>query len=183
MKAIKQYSIVFFSMITLVFSACSLKENKVSYVDIPVENSPAVNDSPETEDDGHDDNAADPSEEVTKDDAVLEGSNAEENLYDEETIREFLAKKYTCTKPPFYTILDHIGEDGIYAYHIYESVVNEDESHTATIDWVYVDPKTGEATTFFGETFYIGETDNAKINSLIEQNVVLSDDEEIEAGE
>ena len=79
----------------------------------------------------------------------------EENLYDVETIREILAQKYTCDTPPFYTVLDHITEDGLYVYHIYESVDNEVEAHSATIDWVTVDPKTGEATTFFDETFNI----------------------------
>lgn len=188
MKAVKRYSILFFSIITLFFSACSLNEDaEVSFVDIQVEDIPAGNDTPVIEDEGTSDAPVEISTEVTKDDVEedmdVEELNTEENLYDEEMIREFLAQKYTCNQPPFYTILDHIGEDGIYVYHIYESVVNEDESHTATIDWVYVDPKTGEATTFFGETFYIGETDDAKIDSLIEQKVVLSDDEEIEAGE
>ncbi len=81
----------------------------------------------------------------------------EENLYDVETIREILAQKYTCDTPPFYTVLDHITEDGLYVYHIYESVDNEVEAHSATIDWVTVDPKTGEATTFFDESFNIGD--------------------------
>ena len=80
---------------------------------------------------------------------------SEENLYDVETIRDILAQKYTCDTPPFYTVLDHITEDGLYVYHIYESVDNEIEAHSATIDWVTVDPKTGEATTFFDETFNI----------------------------
>ena len=82
---------------------------------------------------------------------------SEEILYDQETIREILARKYTCDTPPFYTVLDHITEDGLYVYHIYESVDNEIEAHSATIDWVTVDPKTGEATTFFDETFNIGD--------------------------
>ncbi len=114
---------------------------------------------------------------------TVDGLNEEDNLYDEETIREFLAQKYTCTNPPFYTVLDHVSEDGLYVYHIYELVVNEDESHSATIDWVEVNPKTGKATTFDGFTFYLGETDIEEVNNLIESNVVLSDDEEIESRE
>lgn len=88
-----------------------------------------------------------------------EDLSTEENLFDVETIRDYLAKKYTCDTPPFYTVLDHISEDGLFVYHIYESVDNEVEVHSATIDWVTVNPKTGEATTFFGETFFIDEAD------------------------
>ena len=43
----------------------------------------------------------------------------------------------------------------MYVYHIYELVDGETESHTATIDWVYVDPATGAANTFFDEEFNI----------------------------
>ena len=82
---------------------------------------------------------------------------SEEILYDQETIREILAQKYTCDTPPFYTVLDHITEDGLYVYHMYESVDNELEAHIATVDWVTVDPKTGEASTYFDETFNIGD--------------------------
>ena len=78
-------------------------------------------------------------------------------LYDAETIRKILAEKFSCDTPPFYTVFDHEDEDGLYVYHVYESVTNDDESHIATIDWVTVDPKTGEATTLFGETFNIGD--------------------------
>ena len=78
---------------------------------------------------------------------------------DAEKIREILAVKYSCNEPPFHTVFDHIDEDGIYVYHLYESVIDETGSHTATIDWIYVDPKTGEATTFFGEEFNIEEYD------------------------
>ena len=74
---------------------------------------------------------------------------------DAEKIREILAAKYSCNESPFYTVFDHIDEDGIYVYHLYELVIDETGSHTATIDWIYVDPKTGEATTFFGEEFNI----------------------------
>ena len=70
-------------------------------------------------------------------------------------IREILAAKYNCSEPPFFTVFDHIDEDGMYVYHIYELVDGETESHTATIDWVYVDPATGVATTFFDEEFNI----------------------------
>ena len=80
-----------------------------------------------------------------------------EEQYDAEKIREFLAAKYSCTESPFYTVFDHIDEDGIYVYHIFESVVDETGSHTSTIDWVYVNPKTGEATTFFDEEFNIAD--------------------------
>lgn len=75
--------------------------------------------------------------------------------YDAAKIRDILAKKYNCSESPFYVVFDHISDDGMYVYHIYESVVNETGSHIATIDWVYVDPKTGEATTFFDEQFSI----------------------------
>ena len=47
-------------------------------------------------------------------------------------------------------------EDGCYVFHFFEVVTNEDESHTATVDWFTVDPKTGETTTITGETFNIG---------------------------
>ncbi len=70
-------------------------------------------------------------------------------------IREILAAKYNCSESPFFTVFDHIDEDGMYVYHIYELVDGETESHTATIDWVYVDPATGAATTFFDEEFNI----------------------------
>lgn len=79
---------------------------------------------------------------------------------DAEKIREILAVKYSCNESPFHTVFDHIDEDGIYVYHLYESVIDETGSHTATIDWIYVDPKTGEVTTFFGEEFNIEDFEN-----------------------
>ena len=78
---------------------------------------------------------------------------------DAEKIREILAIKYSCNEPLFHTVFDHIDEDGIYVYHLYELVIDETGSHTATIDWIYVDPETGEATTFFGEEFNIEDYD------------------------
>ena len=156
----------------LLFSACKLSDTE----------EPTVADIPEViEEESQNNVTVETSVEETKDDVEkdsdVEDSKAEEtdeageNLYDSETIREFLAKKYTCDTPPFYTVLDHITEDGMYVYHIYESVDNEDESHTATIDWVTVNPKTGEATTYFGETFYISETDIESHEEETEVNV------------
>ena len=76
---------------------------------------------------------------------------------DAEKIREILAAKYSCNESPFYTVFDHIDEDGIYVYHLYELVIDETGSHCATIDWIYVNPVTGEATTFFDEEFNISD--------------------------
>ncbi len=73
-------------------------------------------------------------------------------LYDAETIRKILSYKYSY-EPPFHLDFSHEDENGCYVYHFYETVINEDESHTATADWFTVDPKTGETTTFYGDTF------------------------------
>ena len=102
----------------------------------------------------NEDDSTDSSTDATEDDQI--GATAG-NLYDAETIRKILAEKFSCDTPPFYTVFDHEDEDGLYVYQVYESVTNDDESHIATIDWVTVNPKTGEATTLFGETFNIGD--------------------------
>lgn len=63
-----------------------------------------------------------------------------------------------------FSLSTNIGDlDGFHITEIVKQLINKDsedlteEIHSATIDWVTVDPKTGEATTFFDETFNIGE--------------------------
>ena len=161
MKAIKRNWIFIIMTLSLAFSACTLKNNE----ELPVEN-----DSDIIEDDEQNSYIANPWTEVTKEEVINKDSEdltEEENLFDGETIEIYLAKKYTCDTPPFYTVLDHITEDGLYVYHIFEIVDNGDESHTATIDWVTVNLKTGEATTFDEETFFIGEADIEEMKNEI----------------
>ena len=86
---------------------------------------------------------------------LIADENAEADMYDIDTIGKLLSLKYPYA-PPFHLDFDH-EEDGCYVFHFFEVVTNEDESHTATVDWFTVDPKTGETTTFTGETFNIGE--------------------------
>lgn len=74
--------------------------------------------------------------------------------YDIDTILEILGKG--C-KPPFYCQLDHIDEAGNFVIHQYELVNNGDEAHTATVDWITVNPKTGECENYMGDRFNIEE--------------------------
>ena len=74
--------------------------------------------------------------------------------YDIDTILEILGKGY---KPPFYCQLDHIDEAGNFVIHQYELVNNGDEAHTATVDWITVNPKTGECENYMGDRFNIEE--------------------------
>ena len=53
--------------------------------------------------------------------------------------------------------VDHEDEDGNIIIHCYEIVDNGDEVHTATVDWLTVDPFTTEATNVLGETVYLNE--------------------------
>ena len=85
---------------------------------------------------------------------LIADENAEADMYDIDTIGKLLSLKYPYA-PPFHLDFDH-EEDGCYVFHFFEVVTNEDESHTATVDWFTVDPKTGETTTITGETFNIG---------------------------
>ena len=140
MKAIKNYSILVISTITLIFSGCSLTGPKTNPADvIPVENDPVQ--------------IANPLEEV-----LIADENAEADMYDIDTIGKLLSLKYPYA-PPFHLDFDH-EEDGCYVFHFFEVVTNEDESHTATVDWFTVDPKTGETTTITGETFNIGDLED-----------------------
>lgn len=72
--------------------------------------------------------------------------------YSVEDVVEILGRGYT---PPYYCVLDHVDEDGNYVIHLYESVDNGDEAHSATVDWITVNPATGDAENFFGEKFNI----------------------------
>ena len=72
--------------------------------------------------------------------------------FDEDSLLMILGKGFDN---PFHCVLDHVDEDGNYVFHIYESVDNETEQHTATLDWITVDPNTGDATGFFGAEFNI----------------------------
>ena len=53
--------------------------------------------------------------------------------------------------------VDHEDDDGNVIIHCYEIVDNGDEIHTATVDWLTVNPFTTEATNFMGETVYLNE--------------------------
>ena len=125
---------------------CTVGCQKNNTVMVPIEDSVVEN---------NEDDSIDSSEDASEDN---QQDTTSDILYDSETIRKILAEKYTCNTPPFYTEFDHEDEDGLYIYHIYESVTNGDESHIATIDWVTVDPKTGKATTLLGESFNIGDS-------------------------
>lgn len=59
--------------------------------------------------------------------------------------------------PPYYCILEGVDDAGHYMIHIYESVDNGDEAHSATVDWILVDPETGDAVNFWEEEFNIWE--------------------------
>lgn len=72
--------------------------------------------------------------------------------YSVEDVLAILGKGYT---DPFHCVLDHVDDEGNYVIHLYESVDNGDEAHSATVDWITVNPATGEAENFLGEKFSI----------------------------
>lgn len=54
--------------------------------------------------------------------------------------------------------VDSVDENGNVLIHCYEIVDNgEDDVHTATVDWLTVDPYSTETTNLMGETFYLNE--------------------------
>lgn len=75
-----------------------------------------------------------------------------DNIYDIDTVLAILSQDVAS---PYRCELDSVDDDGNYLIHIYEVVDNGDESHTATLDWITVNPTTGDCETFFGETFNI----------------------------
>ena len=61
--------------------------------------------------------------------------------------RNYYAEKHG--KIPPQVEVDHIDEDGTVVIHLYEVVDYPDEEpHTATWDWYYIDRKTGEGKDF-----------------------------------
>ena len=93
-------------------------------------------------------------EEESAEDITIEDALVLSCEYDIDTILEILGKGY---KPPFYCQLDHIDEAGNFVIHQYELVNNGDEAHTATVDWITVNPKTGECENYMGDRFNIEE--------------------------
>lgn len=67
------------------------------------------------------------------------------NLDEERILEQF------TYAPPFYADIDHYDDEGNATVHVYETVENEDESHTATGDWITVNPDTGIGVNFYGE--------------------------------
>lgn len=63
---------------------------------------------------------------------------------------EMILAQYPVTRP-FHADVDHYDDEGNPVVHLYEVVVNEDESHTATADWISVNPDTGIGVTFWNE--------------------------------
>lgn len=55
--------------------------------------------------------------------------------------------------------IDHYDEEGNPVVHVYEVMVNEDESHTNTYDWITVNPDTGIGINFGGEIVDIIQQD------------------------
>lgn len=54
--------------------------------------------------------------------------------------------------------VDSVDDNGNVLIHCYEIVDNgEDDVHTATVDWLTVDPYSTETTNLMGETFYLNE--------------------------
>lgn len=88
---------------------------------------------------------------------VSSNDNEIAGKYDVDTVLAILGKGYEA---PYRCELDSIDDNGAYLIHIYELVDNGDESHTATVDWITVDPATGECENFFGETFNIADKMN-----------------------
>lgn len=149
MNVCKCKSILMIVLISVLLSACSVnKETQTPAVEDPKPVTAEKKVEPEVE------NKAEPEvEEEAK--AQQEGEpDSQGGRYSEEMILEILGKDY---EPPFHCVMDHIDEEGNYVIHIYEVVDNIEESHTATVDWITVNPDTGEAVTFFDEHFNIEE--------------------------
>ena len=88
---------------------------------------------------------------------MLDSSEWKDEIkYDKDTMKDILIKKYDV-KPPLHCNFDHQDEKGNYVFHIYES----QETHNATVDWVTVNPYTGEVTTFDWETFNLADYKDA----------------------
>ncbi len=67
------------------------------------------------------------------------------NLDEERILEQF------TYAPSFHVDIDHYDDEGNAAVHVYEAVENEDESHTATGDWITVNPDTGIGVNYYGE--------------------------------
>lgn len=141
-KNIKYFAL--FLSLALLMAGCKGK-NQIDEKDIPKQD---VNSVISIEDDIVEDND-DTSIDVEEDN---QPDTIADELFDVETIRKILAYKYQY-ETPFHLDFSHEDENGCYVYHFFEVVTNEDESHTATADWFTVNPKTGETTTFYGDTF------------------------------
>ncbi|MCQ2969643.1 MAG: hypothetical protein MJ191_05965 [Clostridium sp.] len=177
----KKISVLLGLAVTISFTACNLTKQEVNVSSVEIEPSVTIEDNqfdkeenediivqtPETNDDAFVPEEIVSLEPEENDDVInsesdiynLEGSGYEEIIemsceYDIDTILEILGKGY---KPPFYCQLDHIDEAGNFVIHQYELVNNGDEAHTATVDWITVNPKTGECENYMGDRFNIEE--------------------------
>lgn len=74
--------------------------------------------------------------------------------YDESTLLDIISRGFTGS---FHCDSQGLDEEGNITFHIYEVVDNGDESHTATMDWITVNPITGDAFNFFGKEFNIDD--------------------------
>lgn len=104
------------------------------------------------------------------------------NLDEERILEQF------SYDPPFHVDIDHYDDEGNAVVHVYEVVENEDESHTATSDWITVNPDTGIGVNFYDEIvdiiqeeekvlyyrFLSGEIGAAKMGTIDSQEILSS---------
>lgn len=99
----------------------------------------------------------DAAEDTGKQDDIDNSINNElgsDNIYDIDTVLAILSQDVAS---PYRCELDSVDDDGNYLIHKYEVVDNGDEAHTATLDWITVNPMTGDCETFWGETFNLAD--------------------------